>query len=87
MTRTETDRKKLKKLTIEFPVEEFIYLKMACAKLDVSLREFVTKSIIKSIEDYEDELDKFSLEEARKDVTENGVVSWAEMCKEMSWKE
>ncbi|MBA3722398.1 MAG: hypothetical protein H0W88_08345 [Parachlamydiaceae bacterium] len=78
--------KKTKKLTVDFPIDEFIYLKMACAKQDVTIKEFVTKAVIKSVEDYEDDLDKASIEAARKDIQENGTVSWKEMCDEMGWE-
>ncbi len=76
-----------KKLTIDFPAGEFMFLKMACARQDVTMKDFVTRAVIKSIEDYEDELDKFSLKEARKDIAENGTVSWEEACKERGWNE
>lgn len=75
-----------KKLTIDFPSEEFVYLKMTCAKQDISIKDFVTRAVIKSIEEYEDELDRLSVNEARKDIAENGVVSWEEMCDAMGWE-
>lgn len=48
--------KQYKKLSVDFPVEEYTYLKMACVKQGVSLKDFVTKAIIKSVEEYEKEL-------------------------------
>jgi hypothetical protein len=80
------DKQPTKKLTIDFPAEEFIYLKMACAKQDISIKDFVTKAIIKSVEDYEDEMDRFTIEQARKDIAENGVVSWEDACDAMGWE-
>ena len=79
------EKKLTKKLTVDFPLDEFIYLKMACAKQDITIKDFVTKAVIRSVEDYEDELDKESLEAARKDIEKNGTVSWNEMCNEMGW--
>lgn len=47
---------KYKKLSVDFPADEYVYLKMACAKQNISIKDFVTKAVIKSIEDYEDDL-------------------------------
>lgn len=80
------EQKELKKLTIDFPAEEFIYLKMACAKQRISIKDFVTRAVIKSVEDYEDELDRISIAEAKKEIAEHGVVSWDEMCDAMGWE-
>lgn len=45
-----------KKVTFDFPEEEFMYLKMSCDRQGVSLKEFLTKSTIESVENYEDDL-------------------------------
>lgn len=56
--------KQYKKLSIDFPVDEFIRMKIVCAKKDVSLKELVTQSILRTVEDFEDEwLFKDSLED------------------------
>lgn len=75
-----------KKLTIDFPADEFVYLKMACAKQDVSIKDFVTRAVIKSVEDYEDDLDKFSVEMALKEAEETGFISYDEMKKLVGWE-
>ena len=49
-------RQHTKKLTIDFPAEAYFYLKMACVKQETTIKKFVTSSVIKSIEDSEDEL-------------------------------
>ena len=50
-----------KKLSVDFPIQEYMYLKMACAKQHVSIKQFVTQAVIARIEQYEEELDaKFS---------------------------
>ncbi|MBA2369012.1 MAG: hypothetical protein H0V82_08325 [Candidatus Protochlamydia sp.] len=74
-----------KKLNIEFPIEEYTYLKMACAKKGVSLKEFVTRSLIKSIEEYEDELDSISLKEALTEENIKNAISWNEAEKILGW--
>lgn len=45
---------KAQKLSFEFPVEEHKYLKMCCAKLGMSIREFVTQAIIEKVDEQED---------------------------------
>lgn len=77
--------KHYKKLSVEFPIEEYIYLKMACAKKGVSLKEFVTTSVIKSIQDYEDELDSIALQEALKEEDIKNAIPWEEAEKILGW--
>lgn len=79
------EKEKYKKITFEFPIEEYVYLKMACAKQGVKMKDFLTNAVIRSVEDYEDELDRASLEAARKDISENGTMDWEEMEKELGW--
>lgn len=80
------EKRQTKKLTVDFPADEFVYLKMACAKQDISIKDFVTKAVIKSVEDYEDELDAFSITEAEKEIAEKGTISWEKLCEEMGWE-
>ena len=74
-----------KKLTIDFPVDEYVYLKMTCAKLGVSIKDFVTQAVIHSIEDYEDSVDSSTLGLARREVAESGPMSWEELEKRLGW--
>lgn len=78
------DKQRYRKLSVEFPADEYVYLKMACAKKGVSLKEFVNQAVIRSIEEYEDELDLIAL----KKITEedrNNATSWEEVKKELGW--
>lgn len=77
--------KQYKKLSVDFPAEEYVFLKMACAKQGISLKDFVTRAVIHSIEDYEDELDISTLGGSRKEVAESGVISWEELEKRLGW--
>lgn len=43
------------KITVEIPKEEHKYLKMLCKKLDTDIKDFIVKTIIKQIEEIEDE--------------------------------
>ena len=73
-----------KKLTFEFPAEEYVFLKMTCAKQGVSMKDFVTSAIIKSIDEYEAHLDNLAL----KEITEGErktAQPWKEVKKEMGW--
>jgi len=62
-----------KKLTFEFPAEEYIFLKMACAKQGISMKDFVTSAIIKSIDEYEAHLDSLSLQEISQEDLETAI--------------
>lgn len=73
-----------KKLSVEFPAEEYVYLKMACAKKGMSLKEFVSQAVIRSIEEYEDELDLKTLEEITPE-ERAGAQPWSEVKKELGW--
>lgn len=74
-------QKQYKKLTFEFPADEYVFLKMACAKKGISMKDFVTYSVIKSIEEYEDELDVISLRKAREENEES--IPWEEAKKQL----
>ena len=75
------------RLSLEFPIDEHAYLKMMCAKLHVSIKDFVTQAIVRAVEDWEDKFDKESIEQARKEVVEHGTVEWKTMEKELGWHE
>lgn len=77
--------KQYKKLSIEFPVEEYIYLKMACANKGVSIKDFVTQAVIIYIQEYEDQLDREAIEAARKSIEAHGTIPWEEMEKKIGW--
>lgn len=44
------------RLNFEFPLSEYPYLKMVCARKGVSLRDFATHLLVKAIEEAEDEM-------------------------------
>lgn len=78
------DKQRYKKLSVEFPAEEYVYLKMACAKKGVSLKEFVSQAVIRSIEEYEDELDLKALEQITEEDRKN-AQPWEDVKKELGW--
>lgn len=78
------DKQQYKKVTFDFPAEEYVFLKMACAKQGVSMKEFLTRSIIKSIDEYEAELDAKALSEVTDEDRKN-ARPWKEIKKELGW--
>ena len=78
------DKQKYRKLSIDFPKEEYVYLKLACTKKNMSIRDFVTQSVMKTIEEYEDELDILALEKITDEDRKNSI-SWEKAEKELGW--
>lgn len=78
-------KQQYKKLTLDFPANEYVYLKMACAKQGVSIKDFVTKAVIKTIEEYEDELDLMALRQARTEENIENAISWEDAVKQLGW--
>lgn len=76
------DKHQYKKVTFDFPAEEYVYLKMACAKQGVSMKDFLTRSVIRSIEEYEDELDVKALQKSRE---EKEHIPWKTAEKQLGW--
>ncbi len=77
------DKHQYRKVTFDFPAEEYVYLKMTCAKQGVSMKDFLTRSIIKSIEEYENELDLISLRRAKEEKEPN--IPWEAAEKRLGW--
>ncbi len=77
------EKQQYRKVTFDFPAEEYVYLKMACAKQGVSMKDFLTRSVIKSIEEYENELDIMALRKAREEKESN--IPWKEAEKRLGW--
>ena len=75
------DKEHYRKITFDFPADEYVYLKMACAKQGVSMKDFLTRSVIKSIEEYEDELDIIALRKAREE--NESPILWEEAKKQL----
>lgn len=78
-------QKEYKKVTFDFPAEEYVYLKLACAKKGISMKDLITQAVIMYIEDLEDEMDTTSLGRARKEIADTGVISWEALEKKLGW--
>lgn len=68
------------RLTVDMSPDEHMYLKMACAKMGVSMKEFLLRSAFEKMEDIEDEW----LAEKAKETLDN-IKSGKE--KTVSWNE
>lgn len=79
------DKHEHKRLSIEFPVEQFVYLKMTCAKKGISLKDFVTEAVIHSMEEYEDELALKALNESLTEENLKNAVPWEKVKKDLGW--
>lgn len=77
--------KENKKITFEFPADEYVYLKLACVKKGVSMKDLITHAVIMYIEDYEDEIDTKALGKARKEIVDSGVMSWKDLEEKLGW--
>jgi len=78
--------KQYKRLSIEFPADEYVYLKMACAKKHVSLKDFVTQAILKTVEECEDALDLIAFREAYTKENIKNAVPLDQLKKELGYK-
>jgi hypothetical protein len=74
-------KERYKKITFEFPFEEYTYLKVICAKQGMLMREFLTRSVLKSIAEYEEELDLKAIRKAREE--NDAAIPWDEAKKQL----
>lgn len=73
-----------KKLSVEFPAEKYVLLKMTCARKGVSIKDFVNQSVMKSIEEFEDEEDIIALGKITDEDRKN-AIPWKDVKKELGW--
>ena len=80
-------KQQYKRLSIEFPAEEYIHLKMACAKEEVSLKDFVTTAVIMYLENYEDQLIAKTLEQELTEENLKNAISLDQLKAELGFDE
>jgi hypothetical protein len=73
-----------RKITFDFPEDEYVFLKMACAKQRISMKEFLTTAVIKSIDEYEANLDSLAYKEVTDEERAN-ARPWEDVQKELGW--
>lgn len=73
------------RLNIDFPYDEYKYLKMLCADKGVSIKDFLVPVIIKAIEDEED--DKLAKKAARrlKNLNLDDCIPFEDAIKAAGW--
>ncbi|MBN4066662.1 hypothetical protein JYU14_01090 [Simkania negevensis] len=78
--------KERSRLTVDMSVEEHICLKMACAKLGISMREFLLNSAFEKMEEIEDEWLADRARETLKNIRsgKEKSISWTEMKKRLA---
>lgn len=80
-------------IKINFPDEEYEFLELLCNKENISYEEFINKSIVEAIEDYEDCLEMKKIDEEYKKkyptCVVNGRVDFSKVPEEefCSWEE
>ncbi len=74
-----------KKLSFEFPAEEYAYLKMLCAKKDVTIKHLVSEMIFKALEQYENEMDLAKIQNELTEDNINNAIPWDDVEKMLGW--
>jgi hypothetical protein len=80
-------KKSTVRLNFEFPREEYPQLKLICAELGVSFREFATDLFLNAIEEYEDKQLAKLARKRIKEMDPNENISFEEAVKLANWKE
>ncbi len=80
-------KKSTVRLNFEFPREEYPQLKLICAELGVSFREFATDLLLNAIEEYEDKQLAKLARKRIKEMDPNENISFEEAVKLANWKE
>lgn len=73
------------RLNIEFPSDDYTYLKMLCAKKGVSIKDFVVPLILRAIEEEEDALLVKKAEQRLKNMDSTDLIPIEEAFKEAEW--
>lgn len=73
------------RLNIDFPADEYTYLKMLCAEKGISIKGFVVPLILKAIEDEEDTLLEKKAEKRLKKMNADDLILIEDAFKEAGW--
>jgi hypothetical protein len=73
------------RLNVEFPSDDYTYLKMICAERGVSIKDFVVPLILKAIEDEEDALLIKKAQQRMKNMDPSDFIPIEEAFKEAGW--
>lgn len=73
------------RLNFEFPREHYPYLKMLCAKKGMTLRDFASDLLIKSLEEYEDHIYAKKAQKRLEKMDENDLIDFDEATRLAGW--
>ncbi|MEI8365063.1 MAG: hypothetical protein WCF65_01475 [Parachlamydiaceae bacterium] len=73
------------RLNIEFPQDEYTYLKMMCAEKGVSIKDFVIPLILRAMEEEEDALLIRKAKKRLKNTDAKDLIPIEEAFKEAGW--
>jgi len=71
------------RLNFAFPQKEYVYLKMMCAHKRTSIKDYASQALINRLEDDEDDLWAVHAEKELENLSENDLISWDEVKKEL----
>lgn len=74
-----------RRLNVDFPSDEYIYLKMLCAEKGVSIKDFVVPLILKAIDDEEDALLIRKAQHRLKNMSPKDLIPVKDAFKEAGW--
>ena len=74
------------RLTVDMPCEDHMLLKMACAKMGMTMKDFVLLAAFEKIEDFEDEFFAKKARDTLKKIYagEEKTISWEAMKKQIN---
>lgn len=73
------------RLNIEFPSDDYVYLKMLCAEKGVSIKDFVVPLILKAIKEEEDALLIRKARQRLKNMDPMDLIPIKDAFKEAGW--
>lgn len=73
------------RLNIDFPSDDYTYLKMLCAEKGVSIKDFVLPLILKAMEEEEDALLIKKAQQRLKNMNTSDLIPIEEAFKEAKW--
>lgn len=81
--------KKQPRLTIDIPFKIHVLLKIACAKLGISMKQFLVEAALKRMEELGDEYLAKKAHQILKDIDKGKekTISWKAMKKRVGWDE
>lgn len=73
------------RLNIDFPSDDYIYLKMLCAEKGVTIKDFVIPVILRAMEDEEDSLLRKKAQKRLKNMNAADLIPIEDAFEEAGW--